>query len=191
MTIQHKDIPDAQLHEPKGIASVGANQVYVSNGAGSGTWKFPAGSRYGELFIDVGATPQTLAASSAFTVLNPTGEWAAGSNSGMTLTPSSGSITCTVAGVYFLSFWVTFNTASIASGARYFFKYGVNGVVSTRQLSVQKNTTGVDRLTCSASGIIAGLAANDVITIHCAGDATSSGTAITVADAGLNIFLIA
>lgn len=39
MTIQHKDIPDAQLHEPKGIVSSAANKVYVANGAGSGTWK--------------------------------------------------------------------------------------------------------------------------------------------------------
>lgn len=39
MTIQHRDIPDAQLHEPKGIASALDKQVYVATGSGSGTWK--------------------------------------------------------------------------------------------------------------------------------------------------------
>jgi hypothetical protein len=39
MTIQHADIPDAQLHEPKGAAGASANTVYVADGAGSGTWQ--------------------------------------------------------------------------------------------------------------------------------------------------------
>lgn len=36
--IQHKDIPDAQLHEPKGIVTASNRQVYVANGSGSGAW---------------------------------------------------------------------------------------------------------------------------------------------------------
>lgn len=39
ITIQHRDIPDAQLHEPKGAASASLNQAYFSSGAGSGVWK--------------------------------------------------------------------------------------------------------------------------------------------------------
>ncbi len=38
MTIEHKDLTDPQLHEPKGIATAQANQVYVANGVGSGSW---------------------------------------------------------------------------------------------------------------------------------------------------------
>lgn len=41
MTIQHKDIPDAQRHEPKGITIATSGSVYTANGAGTGTWKFP------------------------------------------------------------------------------------------------------------------------------------------------------
>lgn len=37
-TIQHKDIPDAQRHEPKGISSASANSLYMSNGSASGAW---------------------------------------------------------------------------------------------------------------------------------------------------------
>ena len=37
--IQHKDIPDAQLHEPKGVVSATAGKAYIANGSGSGTWR--------------------------------------------------------------------------------------------------------------------------------------------------------
>ena len=40
---EHKDLPDAQLHEPKGAASASAGQVYISDGAGSGSWVRPTG----------------------------------------------------------------------------------------------------------------------------------------------------
>jgi hypothetical protein len=39
LTIQHKDIPDANRHEPKGASSAVANSVYSANGSGSGTWQ--------------------------------------------------------------------------------------------------------------------------------------------------------
>jgi hypothetical protein len=38
-TVQHKDIAEAQLHEPKGASAASTGSVYVSNGAGSGVWK--------------------------------------------------------------------------------------------------------------------------------------------------------
>lgn len=41
MAIQHRDIPDAQLHEPKGVASAASGHVYTADGSGSGDWQFP------------------------------------------------------------------------------------------------------------------------------------------------------
>jgi hypothetical protein len=38
MAIEHKDIPDAQRHEPKGISAATNKQVYLANGSGSGIW---------------------------------------------------------------------------------------------------------------------------------------------------------
>lgn len=38
MTIEHSTITDPYLHEPKGIAAATISKVYVSDGAGSGTW---------------------------------------------------------------------------------------------------------------------------------------------------------
>ena len=39
MTIQHKDVPDAQRHEPKGASTAVTRTVYHSDGAGSGSWR--------------------------------------------------------------------------------------------------------------------------------------------------------
>jgi len=36
--IQHKDIPDAERHEPKGISAASANTVYMANGSATGSW---------------------------------------------------------------------------------------------------------------------------------------------------------
>lgn len=37
--VQHKDLPNADLHETKGISSATAESILVADGAGSGTWK--------------------------------------------------------------------------------------------------------------------------------------------------------
>lgn len=37
--LEHVSIPNANIHESKGVSSASANQVYVANGAGSGTWQ--------------------------------------------------------------------------------------------------------------------------------------------------------
>lgn len=39
MAVQHRLIPDAERHEPKGASTATIDQVYVSNGAASGSWK--------------------------------------------------------------------------------------------------------------------------------------------------------
>jgi len=39
--IEHKNIPDPNIHEPKGISSATAGEIYVADGAGSGDWIVP------------------------------------------------------------------------------------------------------------------------------------------------------
>jgi hypothetical protein len=38
MAIQHRDIPEDGLHEPKGVSGASSGEVYVADGAGSGSW---------------------------------------------------------------------------------------------------------------------------------------------------------
>lgn len=187
--IQHAVLTDPQLHEPKGVSTAASGKVYRANGSGSGTWVFPSGHVYGELYIEGGVTTQTLPAASATAKLNPTGEWTANGNANVTLSAANGTITVLEGGEYQLNFWVSFTTASATAQAKYNFHYAVNGVPSTRKVIVAKYTNGADTLHCSVTGY-ASLADNAVVSIYVGGDATTSSTAITVLEAGLSLSLI-
>jgi hypothetical protein len=196
MTIQHKNISEADLHEPKGVSLATANKVYVSDGEGSGSWQTLPAKLYAEIYIDQGTTTQTLAASSAYSKLNPTtstviddetiitSEWTDNLKSGLTTSPVDGEITLTTAGIYLIEFWIVFDTAAISSGAIYNFKFAINGTPTPRIVGTKKTTNGADRIHLSAQGL-ANVSANDVLSVYVAGDGTSSSTAITVKEAGL------
>ena len=36
--VNHNTLTDPYLHEPKGVSTATAGQVYIANGAGSGDW---------------------------------------------------------------------------------------------------------------------------------------------------------
>ncbi len=38
---QHRNIPNSELHEPKGVSSASSGTVYVADGSGSGSWVTP------------------------------------------------------------------------------------------------------------------------------------------------------
>jgi len=38
MAIQHRDLKDPQLHEPKGVETANDGEVYVADGVGGGSW---------------------------------------------------------------------------------------------------------------------------------------------------------
>lgn len=45
--VEHVNIPDGEIHEPKGISTAALGKVYVADGAGSGSWSYmPQGSGY-------------------------------------------------------------------------------------------------------------------------------------------------
>ena len=66
--IQHANIPDADLHEPKGVVSAASGSTYVANGAGSGAWQ----KIYTQGFEDYnhGGGSQSLTAGVATKLLN-------------------------------------------------------------------------------------------------------------------------
>ena len=74
MSVQHKSIPDAQLHEPKGAISALAKQVYVSDGLGSGTWQIPDSTTLKGLVGDAGVAGKKLLTngSNGFTMVTDT-----------------------------------------------------------------------------------------------------------------------
>ena len=187
--IQHAVLTDPQLHEPKGVSTAADGKVYRANGAGTGVWTFPSGHAFGELYIDEGITTQTLPAASGTAKLNPTGEWTTNGSANVTLSAANGTITIQQTGEYLVTLWITFLTASAASGGKYYFYYAVNGTTYPRKTLIAKYSNGVDTLHCSATGFAA-LAANDVLTIYVGGDAVTSSTAITPKEAGFSATLI-
>lgn len=60
MTVQHKLIPEAQLHEPKGVSTAAINKVYKSNGAASGSWEKVSSAMLQDLSGDAGLTGKKL-----------------------------------------------------------------------------------------------------------------------------------
>lgn len=54
MTIEHKDIPDGQRHEPKGASTAPAGSTYVADGLGSGSWQPLTAAR-----VSITTTPKT------------------------------------------------------------------------------------------------------------------------------------
>jgi len=69
LTIQHKDIPDSQLHEPKGVVSASNKSSYVSTGSGTGVW---IGAASGAIYFENIGAPYSLAFPAAYTKLAPT-----------------------------------------------------------------------------------------------------------------------
>lgn len=67
--VQHKNIPDADLHEAKGAEGATIGQGLISNGDGTATFQniTPRGMSY---FANIG-TPYTLAFPAADTILSP------------------------------------------------------------------------------------------------------------------------
>lgn len=211
MTIQHNIITDPDIHEPKGVASATSGtvykadgtgsgnwvypltgidtalngQVFESDGSGSGSWKYPPAKGHAEIYINGGTTAHTLGSASAFTLLNPSGEWtASGAEDVLSVTAASGEINLDLAGHYKIDFWCNFTTASVAAGSLYKFKFAIDGVVSPRVVTVTKPTNGADILHVAATGIVSATA-GQTLSMYVGGDGSSSSTNITVTEAGL------
>ena len=70
--VNHSSLTDPYLHEPKGVASANANEVYVANGSGSGVWKPHHHFVGAYLAFDATTPAYTHAATTSPTVIDPT-----------------------------------------------------------------------------------------------------------------------
>ena len=128
MTIEHRFATDPEIHEPKGITTATAGNVYVANGAGSGTWQDAP------FLKKVIATPAFYSAN--FTTQQPTGldtplQVALGPVQDSTQyfqVGATGTITCLIAGVYILEFYGRFSRTTTAGVASLGGRFLVNDV---------------------------------------------------------------
>lgn len=79
--VNHNTLTDPYLHEPKGISTALAGQIYVANGSGSGTWVENSRIFGGYLTFSTGS-PYAHSVTTSDTVLNPT--FAPSTNNGFT-----------------------------------------------------------------------------------------------------------
>lgn len=155
--MQHKDIPDGERHEPKGVSTALSGAVYVANGAGSGTW-VTREEAYGELF----ESAKTISVAVADTYY-PIAGVSAGLSSNLTLNATTGELTIDSAGVYRLAF----NAVSSLSGASkedITFRYTVNGVPATRTIAVT-SSHALEKQSCAANALL-DLQVGDVIKVE-------------------------
>lgn len=139
MTVQHKDIPDAQRHEPKGASTATAGQALFSSGAGA--------TEFRQIdFTDIGGTP-TFSLSSVLeiessSIVNQTttanteatvafGAAVATDNVDLTV---GGVLTFLTAGTYFITVDLAAALISGSGGSGVFIKEVLNGSLSGRVL---------------------------------------------------------
>lgn len=65
MPIQHRDIPEGEIHEPKGASLASTGSVYVANGLGSGDWKLVSSSEIAGLGSQGGIGEQYIVSDGA------------------------------------------------------------------------------------------------------------------------------
>lgn len=134
MTIQHADIPDAQLHEPKGAATAAAGTAYIADGAGSGTWVKVQIAQ--AACLKASASGATTGVTTSFQAINNatlggTIVWGENNNEGLTTDTTSGYIQIADTGMYNINY-----TASIVpatNGSVFEFTFGLDsgaGIVS-------------------------------------------------------------
>ena len=185
-TVEHKDITDANLHEPKGVAAAAAGKVYVSDGAGSGTWDFakppgtlaaPAGqvyvsdgagggsyqtltpeSTYGEMYIQSNAVATTISTVSTLTKI--TAGLAAGPLDGVTF--STDHLVIVESGKYILEATLTFFGVA-ATALEWEFDFMINAGALGRKVAM--STTGAERTVVTLQAITGTLAVSDQIAL--------------------------
>lgn len=70
MAVEHVDIVDPDIHEPKGVASADQNHVYTADGSGSGDWLHP--SAHGGFYYSNIGTGTTITTPTSYTLVGPT-----------------------------------------------------------------------------------------------------------------------
>jgi len=111
MAIEHVNITDPNIHEPKGVAAAAAGTAYVANGSGSGAWRNVSKGEYACMHC---TSTATTGITTAFLPLNTasvggTVTWVENiASSGITTDTASGYMQVAEAGVFELNLNVSF-----------------------------------------------------------------------------------
>lgn len=147
--IQHRDIPEAQLHEPKGASTASEGQVYKSDGSGSGAWE------------DINLDPSSISverlidSASTAAIQSPTGLGEANAiqvefgpavltSSDPVNLGSDGTLNVNESGLYRLAFSGQFGRSGGAGVANMLFRITVDGVQAGRSVAAKLDSADID-----------------------------------------------
>lgn len=60
---EHATVTDPDIHQPKGITTASAGDVYTADGASSGAWQAPGGTTFGDMDFTANAIATTISSS--------------------------------------------------------------------------------------------------------------------------------
>ena len=170
MAIEHVDIVDPNIHEPKGVATANKGEAYVADGAGSGDWSaIPLAQAACLKMSTTGDTTGITAAYQAMNVANLGGTLAITENTNLDMTTdtTNGYIQVTDAGTYRLAF--TGNIEPATNGSIFQFTFGVDsgsGIVTKEAFAVTElRTSGTSDTWAVALNCLPTLAALDKVYI--------------------------
>lgn len=156
MAIEHDVIPDADLHEPKGIASADANATYLADGLGSGTWG-TVGAGCSSITDDgtANTVTTTFAAINAANFGAGTFAWSSNqAENGVTFDTTGGYFEITNAGLYLMHYNLSF-AGDDASTSEFQLTLGVDagaGIVTKEASTTSYRST----TTTGLIGFVAG-----------------------------------
>lgn len=163
-TISHKNLTGSQIHEPKGADSATANKLYVSDGAGSGSWQKlthnqlqTTGNPFGAQLLHV-QDQKTLGTSGG-----------SGTNSVWTTRTLNTSITNEISGASLAS-----NLITLPAGTYFLDAYSTVGLCQQMRLRWWNNTDSslvFESLSCFATS-----AANNCYPVYIGGRFTIAAT---------------
>lgn len=183
--IQHNALTDPNLHEPKGIAGASSNQIYVSDGSGSGAWTSKT-ALFAQGHFSGNSTATTITAVDTPVSVNFGSTMQSDDTSGFSISPS-GTVTCSTSGSR--KYLVIFNVTCVqTSGVAALVSFSVSKNGSPLSFGKTKITTnGTDIGFCSVVALV-DLTTSDTVSLSIENN-TDDGD-ITVQEGNMSVSVV-
>lgn len=171
MAIQHRNIPDAERHEVKGASSATAGQVLKSNGGGTTSFVNP--NTLANISLSSNLELSSLVTQNPVSVDTPIQvNFGTGSSNADVNVNNDGTITFLTAGVFFVTFNLSFGRTNNTGVATLVARLLVNDV-STGFVQASKIDTSVNIIPYHAS-ILRNFSVNDTVKVQILRDSAGS-----------------
>ena len=187
---EHSTLTGGDLHEPKGVATANAGDIYIADGLGSGAWKQTGFSVHGEMVIINNTTAETTptAVDATFNTDSDYAKVVTGWTAGHLdlITFNIDELVIPTAGDYEIHAWADIQLPS--NNQKVAIKYAINDTTpySSRKLIATSGAAN-DIVNVAGSAYVSGLIVSDTISIYIA---TDKATDPIILEAGIVCKLI-